>query len=285
MMRRFNSYIYLLVMIVLGTPAFANTAKYNLLQVGLQGGGTYHFVLSESMMQGGLGASGAFSFEIAHYKSHPTADLGFKTGFSLGFQHSAYKANFQQKYSNCDYYANQIDYTTSGQVHIQQQQVFATLPLLFALYHRGVTWNIGMRFQVGLYEMSKQQLSNPVILAYYPAYGVHVTNELITGRLVDDLPSQSINRYSMTLNALVSTEIGYEHRFSANSALGVLLYCNVGIWDKLPEPTHEPIIQVDPITDPLAPVPSVTINDAQSSLLSSTIPLQLGLKLYYAFTL
>ena len=283
-----NSYFYLLVMIVFATPAFANTTspdKMIFLQVGLQGGGTYHFTPTESMIRGDIGTAAALSFELAHYKPKQNVDLGFKTGFSVGFMQSAYIADFVQQYSNIDYLGNQMDYTTSGVVNIQQQQTFATVPLMFALRSRGVVWNIGMRLQAGLSEFGKQQLSNAVIKAYYPEYGVEVTNELITGVVKDDQLSMSIKRYSLALDALATTELGYEHSFKANSALGILVYCNVGIWNNLPKPTNEPIIYVNPISNAQSPVPSVKINDAQCSLLSHDIPLQFGLKLYYSFSL
>lgn len=288
MRRLLNSCFYLLVMIVLGAPAFAEAdapSKVNILQVGLQGGGTYHFIPSELMIRGDLGATAAFSFEMAHYKLNANADLGFKTGFSVGFMQSSYNADFVQQYSNVDYYGNQMDYTTSGLVDFQRQQLFATLPLMFALRSKGLVWNIGMRLQLGLSELYKQQLSNPIIKAYYPAYGVELTNELITGIVTDDQLSMSIKRYTIALDAFATTELGYEHSFESNNALGILVYCNVGIWNNLPKPTYEPIIQVSPITNPLDPVPTITINDAQQSLLSYDIPLQFGLKLYYSFIL
>ena len=82
-----------------------------------------------------------------------------------------------------------------------------------------------------------------------------------------------------------ATEIGYEYAFRNSNAIGVMAYLNVGLWGTRAEMTDKPIISVAPITDGNNPVPEVSVNDAYHSLLNSYMPLQFGVKVYYAFNL
>ena len=178
-----------------------------------------------------------------------------------------------------------MDYTTSGAAEIAHQQLLASIPLMFALRSNGFVWNIGARVQAAVYQMGKQQLSNPTITAYYPAYGVSITNELITGLVAEEQLSSDIDFPSLGIECMAATEIGYEYAFRNSNAIGVMAYLNVGVWGTRAETTDKPIISVAPITDGNNPVPEVSVNDAYHSLLNSYMPLQFGVKVYYAFNL
>ena len=179
-----------------------------------------------------------------------------------------------------------MDYTTSGVVDIAQNQLYASVPLMFALRSNGFVCNLGVRLQMPFYQIGKQQLSNPLVQAYYPKYDVMVTNELITGIVADNQLSTPLEFPSILLECHAAMEIGYEHEIkNKNSAIGVLAYFNMGVWNSLPKATGAPIIQVAPIMDKNNPVPTVTVNNAYNALLTSFIPMQFGLKVYYAFHL
>lgn len=219
------------------------------------------------------------------YKSFNEVDLGLRTGLDLGYMYLPYHAEFEQHYSNVDYLNNQIDYTTSGLLDITQNQLYASVPVMFALRTHGFVCNIGVRLQMPFYQTGKQQLSEPLILAYYPEYDVTVTNELITGIVTDEQLSMPLASSPVFLECYASAEIGYEHRLNAKGAIGCAAYVHAGIWNSLPKATNTPIIQVAPIMDSETPVPTVTVNDAYTSLLTSYTPLQFGVKVYYAFSL
>ena len=256
------------------------------LRVGLTGGSALNLTPADCVMKSNFGGSGALAFDYAYYQSLKNVDLGLRTGLDFGYLYSPYRAEFKQQYSNVDYLGNQLDYTTSGVVDIAQNQLYASVPLMFALRSNGFVWNIGVRLQAALYQTGQQHLSEPAIQAYYPAYDVTVTNELITGIVAENQLAMPLESSALLLECHAATEIGYECEIkNTSSTIGVLAYFNMGFWNSLPKATDLPIIQVAPITDKNNPVPAVTVNNALSSLLTSYIPMQFGIKLYYAFTL
>jgi hypothetical protein len=283
-------YFCLLLMTVCCLQAHAdeseNKGLIHILRVGLAGGGGLHFTPADCVMKGNIGGGGALAFDYAFYKSFDKVDLGLRTGLDLGYLYSPYHAQFEHQYSNVDYLSNQMDYTTSGVVDIAQNQLYASVPLMFALRSNGFVCNLGLRLQMPFYQIGKQQLSNPLVQAYYPKYDVTVTNELITGIVADNQLSTPLEFPSILLECHAAMEIGYEHEIkNKNSAIGVLAYFNMGVWNSLPKATGAPIIQVAPIMDKNNPVPTGTVNNAYNALLTSYIPMQFGLKVYYAFHL
>ena len=283
-------YLCLLLMTVCSLNAHAykrgSNDLFHVLGVGLAGGGAFNLTPLECAMTGDLGGGGAWAFDYAFYKSFDKVDLGLKTGLDLGYQCSPYRAQFAQQYSNVDYIGNQLDYTTSGVVDIEQNKLYASVPLMFALRSNGFVCNLGVRLQMPFYQIGQQQLSNPLVQAYYPEYDVTVTNELITGIVADNQLFTPLEFPSILLEFHAAMEIGYEHEIrNTKSAIGVLAYFNMGVWNSLPKATGSPIIQVAPIMDKNNPVPTVTVNNAYNALLTSYIPMQFGLKVYYAFLL
>ena len=265
---------------------FENKGLIHILRLGLAGGGGLHLTPADCVMKSNVGGGGALAFDYAFYKSFDKVDLGLRTGLDLGYMYLPYYAEFAEQYSNVDYLGNQMDYTTSGVVDITQNQLYASVPLMFALRSNGFVCNLGVRLQMPFYQIGKQQLSNPLVQAYYPKYDVTVTNELITGIVADNQLSTPLEFPSILLECHAAMEIGYEHEIkNKNSAIGVLAYFNMGVWNSLPKATGAPIIQVAPIIDKNNPVPTVTVNNAYNALLTSFIPMQFGLKVYYAFHL
>ena len=286
----FYKYLCLLLMTAFCIQAYAdeseNTGLIHTLRVGVSGGSGLNLTPTDCVMKSKFGASGALAFDYTFYKSFDKVDLGLRTGLDLGYMYLPYHAEFEQHYSNVDYLNNQIDYTTSGLLDITQNQLYASVPVMFALRTHGFVCNIGVRLQMPFSQTGKQQLSEPLIQAYYPKYDVTVTNELITGVVADNQLSTSLAFPSLSLECHAAMEMGYEQAIkNTNSAIGVLAYVNMGVWNSLPKATDIPIIQVAPITDKDNPVPTVTVNNAYSSLLTSYIPMQFGVKLYYAFAL
>ena len=282
-------YLCLLLMTVCCLQAHAdeseNKGLIHTLRVGVSGGSGLNLTPTDCVMKSKFGASGALAFDYAFYKSFSEVDLGLRTGLDLGYMYLPYHAEFAQHYSNVDYLNNQIDYTTSGLLYITQNQLYASVPVMFALRTHGFVCNIGVRLQMPFYQTGKQQLSEPLIQAYYPKYDVTVTNELITGIVTDEQLSMPLASSPVFLECYASAEIGYEHRLNAKGAIGCAAYVHAGVWNALPKATDKPVIQVAPITDKVKPVPAVIVNDAYTSLLTSYTPLQFGVKVYYAFSL
>ena len=285
----FYKYLCLLLMTAFCIQAYAdeseNTGLIHTLRVGVSGGSGLNLTPADCVMKSNVGGGGALAFDYTFYKSFDKVDLGLRTGLDLGYMYLPYHAEFAQHYSNVDYLNNQIDYTTSGLLDITQNQLYASVPVMFALRTHGFVCNIGVRLQMPFYQTGKQQLSEPLIQAYYPKYDVTVTNELITGIVTDEQLSMPLASSPVFLECYASAEIGYEHRLNAKGAIGCAAYVHAGVWNALPKATDKPVIQVAPITNSETPVPTVTVNDAYTSLLTSYTPLQFGVKVYYAFSL
>ena len=282
-------YLCLLLMIICYMPGYADQRAskglIHILRIGLAGGGTYNLTPADCTMKSGVGGTGAIALDYAFYKSLRSIDLGLRTGLDLGYQYSPYQAAFSHQFSQQDYLGNQMDYTTSGEVKIAQHQLLASIPLMFALRSGGFVWNIGVRMQSAVYQTGQQQLSNPTITAYYPAYDVAITNELITGLVADEQLSSKIDIPAISIECLAATEIGYEYAINRSHAIGVMAYFYAGLWGTRAKASNTPVISVAPITDGSNPVPTVTVHDAYHSLLSAYTPLQFGVKVYYAFHL
>lgn len=269
-------------MTICSMPLWADGDNTHALHIGLAGGAAYNLTPTECPMQSRVGANGVLALDYAYYKAHAAIDLGFRTGIDFGYRQASYTAEFAQQYSHQDYLGHQMDYTTSGTVDIARHELQLGIPLMFALRSKGVVWNVGVRLQASVYQQGTQDISSPLIRAYYPAYGVTLDNELITGLVTDDMLSTATAPSAFVLECMASTEIGYEYSINEKNAIGIMAYCHVGVWNSLPDASHTPVIQVAPITDRTNPVPAVSVNDAYSSLLTAYTPLQVGVKVYYA---
>jgi hypothetical protein len=281
----FYKYILLILAACSVQVGLSQSDNAHVLRTGLSGGGVFNLMPTGCEMTSKIGGSGALELDYAYYKSLNTVGVGLRTGLGIGYVNSQYHAEFSQQYTNTDFLNNDINYTTSAVVDITQHQLHATIPLMFALRADGLVWNIGLNLQAAFFQQGTQQLSDPLIEAYYPAYNVVVSNELITGKLQEDQLLMPTQRPPLSFSCLVGTEIGYEHSINSKTGIGVMAYVNVGVWNSLPKATNTPVIQVDPISDSKHPVPAVSVNDAYCSLVNSSTPLQFGVKLYYAFTL
>ena len=277
-------FFFLILTIVCSIQINASNNTH-VLRTGLSGGGVFNITPADCVMKSQLGGSGAIALDYVFYKSLNSIDLGLRTGVNLGYTQANYHAEFSQQFTNIDYLNHHIDYTTSGIVNIAQHQLHATIPLMLAMRAGGFVWNIGLSLQANFLQIGNQKLTNPLVEAYYPAYNVTVSNELITGQVPEDQLSIPLEKTPTSLGCLVGTELGYEHSINDKSAIGIMAYLNIGVWNSLPQAQNKSIIQVDPITDSKNPVPTVTVNDAMRELLTSYTPMQFGLKLYYAFNL
>lgn len=255
------------------------------LRVGLAGGGLYNMTPIDCMMKSKIGGGASFTYDCTFYKSFGVIDLGLRTGVDLGYCCSQYNVHFNQQFSNVDYLGNQIDYTTSGVIDIHQHQLYASVPLMLAFRCNGFIWNLGVRIQANICPIANQQLSSPIIEAYYPTYGVTITNALITGVVDNNQLYMTTKSSQPNFGSYAGTEIGYEYRINHKNCIGIVAYFDVGFWNYLPKKTDDLIISVSPIMDSNNPAAVVTINDAYRSSLTSYIPLQFGLKCYFAFDL
>ena len=261
-----------------------------MLSIGVRGGGQTYLptaaVGATGEVKPGIGGAGALDVRYTFYgQLADRFELGFAISAGIGYGTTGIKGTNMDSYTNIDYLGNKMDYSIDATYSLKDQFAKGDAALLLAMRFSGVTINIGPRFMLPFATSSALTIRSASIEAYYPAYDVHVRDQLITGKLTTPytLPHTAIiPRYSL----LVAAEIGYEWSLSKQSSLGLQLYADVGVWNsagKNPAPIT-PLIQVSPITDAANPVPTVTVGDI-APMIKDLRYIDFGLRVYYAFSI
>ena len=265
-------------------------AQRSVLSVGVRGGGQMMLPTvvagTTGTMSATFGGAGALDLRYTFY-GEPTdrIDIGFAVSAGVGYGSAGIQGTRTDTYTNLDYKGNALDYTCTAQYSQTDRFAKADAALLLAMRFSGVTINIGPRFMLPFAASSALTIRQSAIDAYYPAYDVHVRDQLITGKLTTPYTlshTAIIPRYSL----LVAAEIGYEWSLSGQSALGLQLYADVGVWNKPSAVSYQPsvLIQVSPITDAANPVPTVTVGDI-APMIKDLRYIDFGLRVYYAFSI
>ena len=275
---------------VLCTMSVCTFAQRSVLSVGVRGGGQMMLPTvvagTTGTMSATFGGAGALDLRYTFY-GEPTdrIDIGFAVSAGVGYGSAGIQGTRTDTYTNLDYKGNALDYTCTAQYSQTDRFAKADAALLLAMRFSGVTINIGPRFMLPFAASSALTIRQSAIDAYYPAYDVHVRDQLITGKLTTPYTlshTAIIPRYSL----LVAAEIGYEWSLSGQSALGLQLYADVGVWNKPSAVSYQPsvLIQVSPITDAANPVPTVTVGDI-APMIKDLRYIDFGLRVYYAFSI
>ena len=271
---------------VLCTPLWAQTS---MLSIGVRGGGQTYLptaaVGATGEVKPGIGGTGALDVRYTYYGSAASqVQLGVAVGAGFGYGTAGIKGTNMDSYTNIDYLGNKMDYSINATYSLKDQFAKVDVSLLLAMRFGGVTLNVGPRFMLPFAASSALTIRQSTIDAYYPAYNVHVTDQLITGKL--ETPYQQTTTSSLPqYAALMALEIGYEWTLNTNHSLGVQLFADIAVWTpKTTNPlTSNPLIQVAPISNANDPVPSVTVN-SPAALISSRRYLDFGIRAYYAFS-
>ena len=269
------------------SPCLAQTSA---LSIGVRGGGQTYLptaaVGATGEVRPGFGGTGALDVRYTFYgQLADRFELGFAISAGIGYGTTGIKGTNTDSYTNIDYLGNKMDYTVNATYSLKDQFAKGDAALLLAMRFSGVTLNLGPRFMLPFAASSALTIRQSAIDAYYPAYDVHVVNQLITGKLetpyTENRPS-NISKYHL----LVAAEIGYEWRMTNQHALGVQLFAEAAVWSKqLPITNNQsPIISVSPITDASNPVPVVTIGSVESFVAHRRY-LDFGIRAYYAFNI
>ena len=261
-----------------------------MLSIGVRGGGQTYLpdaaLGASGEVKPAFGGTGTLDLRYTFYGCLTNRiGIGFAISAGIGYGTAGVQGTNTDTYTNLDYKGNALDYTCTAQYSQTDRFAKADAALLLAMKFGGVTLNLGPRFMLPFATSSALTIRSASIDAYYPAYDVHVRDQLITGKLTTPytLPHIAlIPRYSL----LVAAEIGYEWSLSGQSALGLQLYADVGVWNsagKDPAPIT-PLIQVSPITSQENPVPTVSIGDI-APMIKDLRYIDFGLRVYYAFSI
>ena len=257
----------------------------SVLSFGARGGLDFQMPKSEYSAKAKLGFTGNFDIGYTYYwNTRNSGDWGIHTGASFGYAQNRTLLEFTQQYTNYDYLDIEMLYTTSGALDAELQRMYLEVPLMAAFRYNGFVMQLGMKAQCAVWSRAQQTLSSPVIDAYYVPFSVHVTNELITGLVANEDLQKTYSDIAPRMNILVGGRIGYESKVGYTGLLGIMAYVDYNVWNTSSFKTDQALISVAPITDPVNPVPAVTVNSAFTSLISRINPLQVGITLYYGLS-
>lgn len=274
-------YHKLVLSAVLSMTAFLAVAQSHVLSFGICGGGTTLLQQSGQNVKDHVGGLGGIDVGYTFYAPLRSVQMGVRTGIGLNYGAVRLDGSFKQQYTNTDYLGNEMRYTTSGNLYVRQQMLMMNIPVMMALRVKGFTFNTGVYLQSFLWQQAAQQITNPLIDAYYPMTDVHVTNEIITGMATDGQLSSKKHFGAPAIGLGVGIEIGYEFPIS-RGWIGVQALVRYAVCNNY-EPVSSPVIRVSAISNPDYPVPDIRICPAVQSIVSKTNPLEFALKLYYAF--
>lgn len=209
--------------------------------------------------------------------------IGISTGASLGWAKSKTNGSFENSFVNRDFLNQDIAYTTSAEFSNISHRLNLEIPVFFSLRASGFILRLGPKLQFTPWNTTRQTLINPVIDAYYSYANVHVVNEVITGVVSEQQLSTLLHGELPAVQLGAGVEIGYEWQIDGSNQLGLTAYFDYGLWNNHRAGSN-PVIAVSAISDPVYPVPEVTVNCATTSAVKAYHPLQLGATIYYAFT-
>ena len=269
------------------SPCLAQTSA---LSIGVRGGGQTYLptaaVGATGEVRPGFGGTGGLDLRYNYYGAvGAQAELGCAIGAGFGYGAAGIKGTNTDNFTNTDYLGNRMDYTVTSDFTQRDRFAKIDLSLLFAMRLNGFTLNVGPRFMLPLAANRSLTINEANIDAYYPAYDVHVVNQLITGKLetpyTENRPS-NISKYHL----LVAAEIGYEWRMTNQHALGVQLFAEAAVWSKQSPVTNNqsPLIGVSPITSQENPVSTVMVGDI-APMIKDLRYIDFGLRVYYAFSI
>ena len=251
----------------------------------LQGGGqlwqTTSLTDASHFTNGSLGGCGSIGARYAWYKDlNQSLELGFMTGIGAGYGTYLSQVTNHGTFVNTDYYENQIEYSTEASFKQVEQFWKADVSLLFAFRYKGFVFQLGPHFFCPIATKRQLTISQANINAYYPKYGVLVTDELITGQLT--CPYQQSERtapYWYTLS--FDLEAGWEWKLNGGSCIGLQAYLDLGPTFTFSKNQQEiPMITVSPINDTSNPIPNVTVEWADR-LVGKRMHLGFGIQVYY----
>lgn len=260
------------------------TAQEDMFLLGLRGGVGSSWLQSSQSLKSSFRPADNLDLRYVYYgPAMRRTQVGVMTGLSVGYAQQQWQGSFLHQFTNTDYLGMDIPYTTSGDIRMHQQQLYAEIPLMFSLRANGFILRVGPKAQLALWNQWKQSLSNPIVDAYYVLPDVHVVNELITGKVTDKQLQQTYSSTSPSLQILAGLEIGYEWRVNTCHHVGLVAYADYGIWNTNKKQS-EPLIQVGNIASYEQPVPSVTVHNGAECLIERAHPFQVGVSVYYAFS-
>lgn len=194
-------------------------------------------------------------------------------------------------YTNYDYLGNQIDYTISiNRVKEEIRQLHVGIPMMATgtVLKQRLRWSGGVRVLFP-FALKYEQTLDADILAYYPAYGVEVPNELVTGKIMEgkhfkgktSLPLMHFQVGGEVSYRLFYKRPSYIFQSGKSVCLGVFAFFTFAT-TRQHSATGNPIVMVNPIET--APPAEVVISPMNEVLGPKLFPFEIGLSASFDLT-
>ena len=210
---------------------YATHYQADRFSIGVRGGVAEILHGSEGMKDA-LGWDVLLDLQYAHYwKKNNQPSFGILLGASVGYLRGGLTGSIDTSFvANTD--DGIIDYHVSAsKVKENQDQLMVEVPIMFSMVtDKGFFLNAGPRISFPVWTTSKVVLTDPSIDALFRTEGVHVPNELITGKVSPEQNPFKGTWKQPILNVLVGAELGYEFKFKNGNSLGLGLYGNYGVY-------------------------------------------------------
>ena len=260
--------------------------KYDRFTIGVRGGasGLLH---QSTVGNWNCGFDALLDLQYAHYwtKDGRPVDLGLIVGLGIGYAQSGMSAKVDTSYTVPTSDGN-INYTLKAdKINEKDGQIQLEVPILFSLIHQnGLFFNVGPKFMLPVYTPYKQKISNPQINAYFPAEGVNVSNEVITGYLKDNqlTDNGTDNGNQFSINVMLTAEIGYEWILKSGNSLGLGAYANYCVYNSFKNNTTAKSL-MDVTAPSGSSIANVDVLSATKTYASGLGFFDAGVKLAYHF--
>lgn len=277
--------LHLILFVLCCSAPFTLRAQTHDISFGAHAGAAFYLTDGDfrNMPGGTVGVEMAYTVRgvIANYTA-----LGIKIGAGVSYANANHSLpNYEEKYTNIDYYPEPMDYTiVSATYREHQHQLQLEAPLFLSFISHGLTINIGGKFMMPFFQRRHIDVTDAHITAYYPDFWVPVTDYLATGRLEDYQYHGKEVSVMPKLNAMLALEVGYEWHSGWQDRMGILAYFDYGIWNNYSNnpPMHR-LIDVAPILNTEYPVPDIKVNALTDTYASKANYMSVGVRFYYAF--
>ncbi len=268
----------------------AKRKGYDRFTIGLRGGAAG---LLHNLQRGNWNVGGdvILDLQYAHYwsKQGMPMDLGIITGVGIGYSQSGMRTAVDTTYSMPTGEGDNVDYTVRAQdIKENDGQIQLEVPVMFSLIHEnGLFFNVGPKFMLPVYTPYKQSIrkdETTTIDAHFTDYGVHVTDEVLTGKLADNQYqlNGSDNGNQFSINVMLTAEIGYEWRFKNGHSLGLGAFANYCVYNNFKnKATAKSLIDVTPPSS--TEVAKVDVLSATKTYAKGLGYFDAGIKLAYHF--
>ncbi len=263
-----------------------DTVKYGQVDrftIGLRGGMATYLQSTTHNTKPAIGGDVLLDLQYAHYwQTKQDHLLGLLVGVSAGFAQGGLKNELNDTYTkyNPDDASEKVIYTvTADKVKEDNREIQLEIPIMFSyIFNSRFFLNVGPRLMLPVYTPYTQNFKNPNIDAYFEDWGVHVQNELATGKLTDtQYKGKSANK--MNLNILLGLELGYEWTLKNKNSLGLGVYANYDLYNTFKQTTQD-----KSLVDVAPAVPTTVDVNAASEIYTKRMGyLDAGLKIAYHF--